>query len=189
MREFEGPIRLRRGPYGDHPEIFRAICKLHKHINEDQVVWCSQDSDFCLHNEVGRYLHEIDAVEQDVVAIVDALVWCHVAGYGERYIPPSEHDELRNKAALQDGDYEEAIRIEEDRYLAEILPKDLWTGVTRDGIIRPSDQVLLRFPFECSSIISVQLITDEMARRWRLPSGLTYNTRLKIHSKHSESTE
>ena len=58
------------------------------------------------------------------------------------------------------GDYE-------DDYLAVNLPNDLWSGVTKSDVSKKSDQLLLKFPFTCSTIANVIRVSEDMANKGR----------------------
>ncbi|HCO23317.1 MAG: hypothetical protein CME31_27215 [Gimesia sp.] len=162
MRTFCGPIELSCGTYRDDLNISFKQQQLYGLVNEDQVIWCGQDEP-ALHTETGKYIHDIDADPRDIVAVIDSLVWCHILDYDSRYIPPEEHSDLRYQAGNSEGNYDEALRKAEDAYLADNLPKDLWTGVIKDDITKKSDQLLLKFPLVFSTIVNVDIVTSEMA--------------------------
>ncbi len=172
LRTFNGPIELDLGTYRNHDFISRCQRRLYDQIGSDQVVWCGQ-TDPCLHNQSGKYIHDIEVDERDIIKVVDGLVWCHILNYGERYIPDEEHTALRSHAAVSDGDYETTLRQAEDEYLSKHLPEDLWANVTRDSLQKDSDQLLLAFPILYSAIQCVTMITDQMAEEGRRQSHRT----------------
>lgn len=162
LRGFTGPINSELGPYKDDPTIRAAQRKLYdKLINEgklkdEQVVWCVQNCS-PLRVEAGQYLHVIDVDARDIVTYIDSLAWCHIIGYGPRYILPEDSQSLRRQAAINGGDYASALRTLEDNFLDANLPADLWSAVSKEIADKKSDQVLMRFPFEYSSIIDVSI--------------------------------
>ena len=163
LRTFNGRIELARGTYKDDSKVSSAQRRLYDLIGEDQVVWCVQGQ--LLGEEIGRYHHEIDSDSRDIVAVVDALVWCHIAQYGPRYIPPEDRRDLRFQAATSGvDDRDAALRKAEDDYLAANLPADLWAAVTKQGITKKSDQLLVKFPFEFSTILNVEVVSEETAK-------------------------
>ena len=60
----------------------------------------------------------------------------------------------------EDGDYENTLRELEDKYLADRLPANLWSGVRKKTTEYNADQVLVKFPFEHSRVADVQKITE-----------------------------
>jgi len=163
LRTFNGRIELARGTYKDDSKVSSAQRRLYDLIGEDQVVWCVQGQ--LLGEEIGRYHHEIDADSRDMVAVVDALVWCHIAQYRPRYIPPEDRCVLNIQAATSGvDDRDAALRKAEDDYLAANLPADLWAAVTKKGITKKSDQLLVKFPFEFSTILNVEVVSEETAK-------------------------
>jgi len=165
LRRFRGPIDLAQGSKKNNDTISDAQRRLYSLIGENQVVWCRQDGPV-LHGETGRYLHDIDVDRRDIVAVVDSLIWCHYIGYECHYIPREEHAELEEQAIGSD-DPDIALQELEDKYLAANLPKDLWSGVTKTEVNRKSDQLLLKFPFDYSTIANVDFVTEEMAKNGR----------------------
>lgn len=166
LRTFCGPIELSHGTYTDDPKISLKQQQLYDIIGEDQVIWCSQDEPV-LHAKTGKFIHDIDTDPRDIIAVIDSLIWCHILEYDPRYIPPEEHIDLRYQAGNSEGNYDEELRKAEDAYLADNLPKDLWTGVIKDDITKKSDQLLLKFPLVFSAIANVDIVTEEMASRGR----------------------
>ncbi|HUE70017.1 MAG TPA: hypothetical protein VMP01_03940 [Pirellulaceae bacterium] len=163
LREFRGRIDLGRGTYRDEPLIVEAQRKLYGILQEDQVVWCVQTPPI-LAGAVGRYLHEVEVDHRDILAIIDTLVWCHIVGYGRRYIPHVDWAEPEFQAMTRGEVWDEAARQRaEDEYLAKNLPADRWSALTKSEITKKSDQVLLRFPFAHSTIVNVRVISEEMA--------------------------
>jgi hypothetical protein len=166
LRRFGGPIELSRGTYKNDPNVPVSQRQLYDLIKEDQVIWCGQDEPF-LRAAAGRFVHDIDVDSRDIMKVIDTLVWCHIIKYGSRYIPPEEHSDLQFQAEASGDDYDEALRKAEDSYLADNLPNDLWTGVTKDAVTKKSDQLLLKFPLVFSIIVNVDIVTEEMATRER----------------------
>ncbi|WP_145179752.1 hypothetical protein [Gimesia chilikensis] len=166
LRTFCGPIELSHGTYTDDPKTSLKQQRLYDLVSEDQVIWCGQDEP-AVHNETGKYIHDIDADPRDIVAVIDSLVWSHILEYPPRYIPPEEHSDLRYQAGISEGNCDEALHKAEDAYLADNLPNDLWTGVIKDAITKKSDQLLLKFPLVFSTIANVDIVTEEMASRGR----------------------
>jgi hypothetical protein len=163
LKEFRGRIELNRGTYKDDRFVSDAQRKLYERLQDDQLVWCVQDSPILI-GEVGRYLHEIEVDHRDIVAIIDTLVWCHIIGYGSRYIPHVDWAEVELQAMTRGEVWDEAGRQRaENDYLAKNLPAHLWSGVTKSEITKTSDKVLLRFPFAFSTIVDVRVVAEEMA--------------------------
>jgi hypothetical protein len=172
LRVFEGPIELDRGTYNHDSAVLNVQRQLYDLVKEDgQVIWCSQVRSV-FPDDVDRYLHEIDIDSRDIVAIVDTLVWCHLLNYGPRYILPQDHRELRLTAMNSRNDYHTALRTEEDEYLRDNLPTDLWSSVTKKEITRSSDQLLIRFPLGFSDAVSVQIVAEAMVQRREVAFGL-----------------
>jgi len=59
-------------------------------------------------------------------------------------------------------DADAAIRKGVDEFLAEQMPDGPWEAVVKSEVTLDSDQLLLRFPFRFSTIVSVTEVTDEM---------------------------
>src|SRR4051812_12765370 len=97
LRQFKGSITVDCNGYDDG--IRNKQRKLYELIGTDQVIWCVLDSAPLCRQE-GNFLHRIEVDPRDVVRVVDALIWCNILGYGQRYIPPQEHAELRKEVAL-----------------------------------------------------------------------------------------
>jgi hypothetical protein len=70
------------------------------------------------------------------------------------------------------NDYHTALRTEEDEYLRDNLPTDLWSSVTKKEITRSSDQLLIRFPLGFSDAVSVQIVAEAMVQRREVAFGL-----------------
>ena len=166
LRTFKGPIQLDCGTYNDDSTVLDAQRQLYDLVKKDgQVVWCNQVESI-VPDDVGRYLHEIDVDVRDVVAVVDSLVWCHLLNYGPRYIPPQEYVQLRRLAATNGhNDDDSALRMAEDEYLRDNLPTDLWSSVTKPEITKRSDQLLIKFPLDFSKAVSVQIVSEHVAKR------------------------
>lgn len=118
-------------------------------------MWCQKE----VHRSAGEYVHEIDVDPRDLIAIVDALIWCHILDYGPRYILSEDHANLRHQARIESPENNDAtLRTLEDDYLAANLPDGLWCAVLKPEITKNSDQLLVKFPFEFSTIVSVELV-------------------------------
>jgi hypothetical protein len=166
LRTFTGPIDLNCGSYSHNQVIKDAQRKLYDllkavgRLTDDNVVWCDQDQPI-MRDKGGRYLHEINADSRDVIAVIDSLAWCHIINYGPRFILPEDHCALRRQATTSGEEYGPALRRLEDMYLADNIPADLWSTVAKSTVAKKSDQVLLKFPFEFSTIVKVRLIAAD----------------------------
>lgn len=172
---FAGPIKLECGTYRSSAKVTEAQRTLYGLINEDQVVWCGQEEP-TLVGASGRYLHEIVVDDGDIVAVIDTLAWYRIIGYEPRYIFPEVHQDLRQRAVASGGDYEEELRRLEDKWLEKYSPQELseeelWKRVRRRTIENWWDELLLKFPFQFSTIAKVDVVTKEMARSGRRGKG------------------
>jgi hypothetical protein len=164
LRAFGGPIDLDHGSYRDDDRVTTAQRRLYTRLSDDQIVWMSQTPPTLLSSNIGHFVHEVDLDWRDVIAVVDGLVWNHIIGVDQRYIPPEEHSQLRTAAGQRDlENYEGALRETEDEYLSRRLPRDLWEGLCRQSIEYPSDQLLVKFPLDHSAVTAVHEVTREMA--------------------------
>ncbi len=161
LRTFKGPIDLSQGSYKDSDTIPPEQRKLYERIQTDQVVWCEQDEPYLCRKKKDQFLHAIDFdvendvdVDDDNIFVVDTLAWCHIIGYDSRYIPKSDHVKLQYQADMSDGD----VCKLEDEYLAAHLSDNLWCAVIKKKITRKEDQLLVKFPFDFSKIVSVKKI-------------------------------
>lgn len=163
LRAFTGRIELERGTYKARSKISCAQRRLYHLVKEDQLVWCAQ-GELMLFAEAGRHLHEIDIDCRDIAAVVDSLVWCHIVYDDPRYIPAEEERGLwRQVVSSGVEDCDAAFKNAKDEYLAANRPDNLWSAIIKSEITRKSDQLLVKFPFEHSKIVSVQVVSKEMA--------------------------
>lgn len=165
LSTFGDRIELDQGTYRDYPKYLQAQRKLYDLIDEDQVIWCEYvDSPLELAGPPDRYLHVIELDARDIVAVVVTLVWCHILGYGSRFIPHEDLRLLRREADnCGEANREEALNRLIDKFLKANLPPDLWSGVTREEkkTKKTNDELLVKFPLEFSQIIRVTPIPSE----------------------------
>jgi hypothetical protein len=169
LRIFTGRINLELGTYkhdltikGNQRKLYDMLIGSGR-LDNDQVVWCVQNKS-PIRLEAGQFLHEIDVDARDIATFVDSLAWCHINGYGPRYILPEDHQALRCQARrLNSADSTAMLRQLEAEYLEANLPSDPWSVVLKDVTNKLSDQFLLKFPFGYSKIVDVKVVTEDMA--------------------------
>ena len=127
------------------------------YIHTDQVLWCIRENQLLGPPPPGQYVHEIEADQRDIVAVLDEFVWKHIIG-DSGYIPAEDHERLRYSIGGLSGDrYLAELARSENKYIADRLPKDLWGSLIVDNLSTDLVTVLLRWPFPCSSIVSVRV--------------------------------
>jgi hypothetical protein len=175
LRVFQEKILRSRRTYRDDPVIGAAQQRLYRMIGEDdgQVIWFSQDYRI-FPSDAGKFLHTVDGDARDFVAIVDTFVWNHIIG-NARYIPEKDHEKLKdNVIAKGEGDYLQALRAEEDEYLREHVPADLWSMVLKPEVGTCDVQILTCFPFAFSTVLAVEQVTAAISQAGRIGNSMKY---------------
>ena len=166
LRSFRSRLDRTKGTDTDSPTISQAKARLYDdYLKSDQVLWCflKKAPDGPL--EEPEFMHEIEADEdRDVVGIVDGLVWEYIIGHFP--LPPKDDVYWRDFVKGCGGDesiWEHGLRAD---WRNRDISADPWGHVV---VKRPNDawlpEILLKWPFDRSRILSVEEVRPRVRRR------------------------
>lgn len=155
LRQIKGRRDRELGTYSSIPSIASAQNRLYDEIlGTDQIIWCRLDVPAEGFSQ-STLLHVINGHENDIVAILDGMIWAWIIGH--HCIPNEEWDRIRFVTSHLHPSVRD-IRREELKaiYAIDNLPDDLWDNLLVDDIFCDMPEILLRWPLKKSKIVEVK---------------------------------